>query len=668
MSIRFFKLMSGLVLFNVLIFTALRLALLYQFHNPADPLSSDLMMKSLYIGLKFDMRLVLIINLPVFLFARLKFVSIFNKPSGQTLWSVYIAIINSLILLLYIIDFAFYAYLKERLNASAIRFTQNPLISLQMIWETYPVVWGVIGLVLFIFLFKKILTLIIKSLTNTSFIHLHGWKNIILYTIMVFLWIFGIYGKFSYYPLRWSDAFYSPQQFASSLALNPVLHIFDTIKNREIKYNLDETRKHYDLVASFLGVEKHDKETLNYTRHVKHQSALPQKPNIIFVIIESLAFHKTGLSGNPLDPTPNIDGIAGKSLLFNRFYVPHAGTARSVFAFITGLPDVEVNRTSSRNPLIVKQQTILSTFDEYKKFYFLGGSASWANIRGLLHHNISDLEIYEEGSYESPRVDVWGIPDLHLFQEANDVLNTVNDRPFLAIIQTSGSHRPYTIPEDNRGFEYRRENEEEVKRYGYDTVEEFNAFRFIDHGIGLFMETARKEKYFDNTIFVFFGDHGLPGHAEHIPKAEEQLALTRFHVPLFIYAPSIIHEGKVYDTIASEVDVLPTVASLTSASYLNTTLGRNLLDNSYDMNRYSFIIGSHGPVSEIGLLDSRFYFTMNSDGSSKRLHLLDNETPRNDVTKDYPDKAASMDELCRGLFETSRYISYHNSPDRYKRK
>ena len=67
MSIRFFKLISGLVLFNVLIFTALRLAFLYQFHTPADPLSSDLMMKSLYIGLKFDVRLVLLINLPVFL-------------------------------------------------------------------------------------------------------------------------------------------------------------------------------------------------------------------------------------------------------------------------------------------------------------------------------------------------------------------------------------------------------------------------------------------------------------------------------------------------------------------------------------------------------------------------------------------------------------------------
>ena len=660
--------MSVLVLLNLLIFTALRLAFLFQFHNPADPLSSDLMLKSLYIGLKFDLRLVLLINLPVLLFARVTFVNISNRPSGQTFWSVYIAIINSLIMVVYIIDFGFYAYLKERINASAIRFTQNPLIALQMMWETYPVIWSTIGLILFIFILTKILKFIIKSVSRTSFTHMHGWKNVTIYTVMVLLWIFGIYGKFSYYPLRWSDAFYSSHQFASSLALNPVLHIFDTMKNREIKYNIDETRKYYDLVASYLGVEKQDKETLNFTRHIKHNPAVQKTPNIIFVIIESLAFYKTGLSGNPLNPTPNIDAIAEKSLLFNRFYIPHAGTARSVFTFITGLPDVEVNRTSSRNPLIVKQHTILSTFDEYRKFYFLGGSASWANIRGLLQHNISDIEIYEEGSYKSPRVDVWGIPDLHLFQEANDVLNKVNDTPFLAIIQTSGSHRPYTIPEDNRGFEYRDVADDEVKRYGYDSVEEFNAFRFIDHGIGLFMEKTRKEKYFDNTIFVFFGDHGLPGHPEHRPRAEEHLGLTRLHVPLIIYAPKLFPEGKVLDTIASEVDVLPTVASLTSRSYLNTTLGRNLLSIDQNKNRYSFVVVSHGPVSEIGILDSSFYFIMNNDGSSKRLHILDNETPRINVLKNYPEKSESMERLCRGLYETSRYISYHNSPDRYKQE
>ncbi len=659
--------MSVLVILNVLIFTALRLVFLIQFQNPADPLTAEYLMRALYLGLKFDLRLVLLIQLPVFLFARIRYVRIFDKPKAQKNWSIYMAVINSLILVLYMIDFGHYAYLTERLNASAIRFMYNPLISLQMMWETYPVLWGIAGLAVFIFLFTKCITFIIRTVSNAHYTRLTGWKNIILYSLMVLLWMAGIYGKFSYYPLRWSDAFFSPHHFASSLTLNPVLHVFDTMKNREVKYDLDETKKYYDLVASYIDVEQPDKESLNFTRQSKHPSLLSERPNIIFVMTESLAFYKTGISGNPLNPTPHIDAIAKESILFNRFYVPHAGTARSVFTFITGLPDMEVNKTSSRNPLIVKQHTIVNSFDGYKKLYFLGGSASWANIRGLLSHNIPDIDIYEEGSYDSPRVDVWGISDLHLFQEANNVLNKINDRPFLAIIQTSGSHRPYTIPEDNRGFEYRDEDEEEVKKYGYVSVEEFNAFRFIDHGIGLFMEAAKKEKYFDNTIFVFFGDHGLPGQPEHRSIAEKHLSLTRIHVPLFIYAPSIIPEGRVMDTIASEMDILPTVASLTSTPYLNTTLGRNLLKNDRGRDRYAFIIVYHGPVSELALLGSRYYFKMNSDGSNRSLHLLDSETPRDNVSHVYPEKAGLMEQLCRGLYETSRYLSYHNAPERFKR-
>ena len=80
--------------------------------------------------------------------------------------------------------------------------------------------------------------------------------------------------------------------------------------------------------------------------------------------------------------------------------------------------------------------------------YFLGGSTSWANIRGLLTNNIKGLRIYEEQDYKSSKVDVWGISDRNLFKEANNVLKQ-NAKPFFAVIQTADNHRPYTIPEED---------------------------------------------------------------------------------------------------------------------------------------------------------------------------------------------------------------------------
>ena len=141
----------------------------------------------------------------------------------------------------------------------------------------------------------------------------------------------------------------------------------------------------------------------------------------MIVLLESFAAYKTGSFGNPLDPTPRFDALAREGTLYTRFFTPTWGTARSVWATVTGLPDVETDLTATRNPLLVSQNSILNDFTGYEKLYFLGGSLNWANIRGLLAANIAGLRLFEEGSFSAPRVDVWGISDLDLFEEANRV-------------------------------------------------------------------------------------------------------------------------------------------------------------------------------------------------------------------------------------------------------
>ncbi|MDC0177221.1 LTA synthase family protein [Polaribacter sp.] len=82
--------------------------------------------------------------------------------------------------------------------------------------------------------------------------------------------------------------------------------------------------------------------------------------------------------GNPINSTPKMDAILQNSLSFPNFYVHKSGTAASVFASVSGLPDAEDVRTASRNPLIQDQRIIFDQFDGYEKLYFLGGSANWA--------------------------------------------------------------------------------------------------------------------------------------------------------------------------------------------------------------------------------------------------------------------------------------------------
>ena len=492
------------------------------------------------------------------------------------------------------------------------------------------------------------------------------WKKILIISISIILYLFGIYGKASFYPLRWSDAFFTTHRFSSSLALNPVLFFFNTlVTSEERKYDKAKLKRHYDSVAAYLGVAKPDRERLVFHRRNNTIPLVSGRPNVIVIFMESFSAHKTGIFDNPLNPSPHFDKIAKNALFFRRFYTPRHGTARGVFATLTGIPDVITRRTASRNPATVSQYTILNAFRDYEKFYFLGGSANWANIRGVFSHNVKNIHIYEEGDYSTPRTDVWGISDLHLFEEANRVLSRINNKPFFAFIHLSGNHRPYTIPDDNRSFKMADIEEEELKKYGFNSLAEFNSFRFIDHSLGFFMRTARKEKYFNNTLFLIFGDNGTHGNSPHMHKAEQALGLGAYHVPFVIYGPGLIEQGKYFDIVASQMDVFPTVAGMIGLPFLNTTLGRNLLDTRFDSQRYAFIQSTRGVVPEIGLLSDDFYLVMNVDETEIRLYSYYSENPTQDVGGKFPNQVKEMSQLCIGLYHAAKYMLYHNSPSLY---
>ena len=75
----------------------------------------------------------------------------------------------------------------------------------------------------------------------------------------------------------------------------------------------------------------------------------------------------------------------------------------------------------------------------------------------------------------------------------------------------------------------------------------------MERSVAEFIKMAEKSACFDNTVFVFFGDHGI--HAatgSHIPASEARSSLQGLRVPFVIYGKSIIKQVKVFDTIARE--------------------------------------------------------------------------------------------------------------------
>lgn len=652
------------VLLFLLVQSLLRVVFWLRFKSTLDPVPTGDLVQAFYLGLKYDLQVSLALAIPILLLGWIRPLHPVYSETGKRVWFAYTGIVVLGLLAVYATDFGHYAYLEQRLNATALRFLENLQISATMVWQTYPVITGSLILLLLVFTSLALFRFVTAYIQPIPGQYPRWYQKTAIVIITFFVVLIGLYGKISWYPLRWSDAFFSTHAFTGQLTTNPILYFFNTLKNKDQTFDLSAAQESYPLMSAYLGVDRPDLEQLDFIRNRGYAGDISRPaPNVVVVILESFASYKSGLGGNPLNPTPNLDRLAAAGHFYPNFFIPQTGTARSVWTFITGLPDIELNKTSSRNPLIVDQHTIINAFEDHEKFYFLGGSASWANIRGLLSGNIPNLRIYEEGSYESPRVDVWGISDLSLFREAHQVLKNV-DGPFFAVIQTSGNHRPYTIPEDNEGFEVLTEDDLEhaVTDYGFHSLEEFNSFRFMDHSIGHFINMAEQSPYFDNTLFVFFGDHGI--HAttgKHTPKSEEQLRISGLRVPLVMYGKGIIQEPGTFDKVASQVDVLPTIADLTQTSYINSTMGRSLLDDAYDDRRYAFTI-EHGGGRVIGLLTDAYYFMMRYDGSGEKLHRLDSETPRDDIASAYPQLTQELAEYTAAYRDTIEYMRENNKP------
>lgn len=655
------KFLYSLLLFQVVLYTIFRIGFMIYFKDNITPGTTHLVLQNLWLGLRFDVRLAMTLLLPAMILINLPLNPAFKVRLMNILYTIFFGLIS----FLYVTDVGYFAYLKSRLNATVIQFLKNPIISFEMVRESYPwpallalivVMTAVFSFIIVKFITPKLMGSPLNGNNKTRF--LGGFIFLVL-----FGW--GLYGSVQMYPLRWSEAFSTPDTFTSNLSLNPILYVADTYTFRNAEYEKDKALASYDVVAKFLGVDQPDSKNLNFVRSFPGDTAKSsQQPNIVVIVMESMAWYKTGVGGSEVNPTPYLDQLANESILFSNFYTPTVATARSIFAAVTSLPDTSRVKTGSRNPFIVNQHAIMGEFKGYEKYYFLGGSANWGNIRGVFSYNIPDLHIFEEGSYKAPRVDVWGISDLNLFKESAATLNseyTEKKKPFFAFIQSAGFHRPYTIPEDSDGFVIKTPkdiSEAQIKEYGFESFEEYNAMRLQDYSLGKFFEMAKKEDWYDNTIFIVFGDHGLPhNNAKNVPDWQKSLA-NGFHVPMIIHSPKRFAPA-VETKIASEMDVMPTVAGLAGIPYKTRGLGRDLFNPRFDEYRAAFSYNWYAPFN-ISLVDKDFYFEYIPSRETGKL-VKWSENPSDENVKDkYPEKYKEMETLTKGLYESARYLLHHN--------
>ena len=640
----------SLFLIYLLIFTAFRIATVICF-RPKN-IEWFQLLPSFWLGLKYDLRWISVILLPIAVLSIYPKFSPFYSETSKKVWTAYLGIITLLVLFFYGADFGQFAYINARLNADALIFAEDPQETLQMVWQSYPVIWILVGLfgavLMMSWMFRRThVTVVGRNINIHKFGYRRRWHVVALLLLGWF-----IYGFFTAAPLNFFRAFKFNDEFKSNLALNPLQNFFTTFGFRDPDFKV-HPKEYFPQMKSFLGLGNNTETNYSRTRY-PGSTAPESKPNVVLVICESFSMYKSSMSGNKLNSTPYFNELTKEGVFFNRCFSPTFGTARGLFAIISGIPYVQLSKFFTRNDAAVNQRTIINDFEGYEKYYFIGGRSEFDNFRGLIN-NIKDVNIYEEGKYTSQKLNVWGISDKNLFLEANSVM-AKQTKPFFSIIQTADNHRPYNLPEEDKDFIPKIIPDEELKKYGFESLKEYNAFAYTDYCFKKFIEAAKKESYFNNTIFVFVGDHGLEGNATAMyPQAWNDQRLADEHIPLLFYAPALLTPQQHNETV-SQVDVLPTVAAMAGQVYKNSTLGRDLTDTSKKQNA-AFII-YHAP-GWIGVVNDQYFYRKNIHMQKDELvsvtkDLLMLTTRQKDSVK------KEMSRLTSAIYETAKWMLVNN--------
>lgn len=637
---------------NVVLFSLLRCLFHLAFRTSGGELNGGEVWYAFQLGQRFDLRLALILVIPLLTLGHLPWLRP-DRPFTQRLWRGLYMVAGLLVVLIYFVDLGHYDYLHSRINAALLNEAMSVREAVGMVWSTYPIVsWG-LGFTLLGVGYTWAVRLCLRAALPTDPPAPRvRWYSAVGLGLLV---AWGIYGNASWYPLRWSQAYFSTNRYISALALNPVLAFSESFSSHSAKINVERLAADYDLMCEVFDVQERDPETFSLARWVEPALVPDFQPNLIIIHVESWAGFQNGFMGNTLAPSPWMDALAEDSVVFERFFVPSGPTARSVFSMLTGVPDTSVANpvtSASRDPLMIDQHMLINALVGWTKFYFLGGSTNWANIRGVTQGNIDDLVIYEENSYGRERADTWGISDLELFEVADGVL-TSQKGPFFAFLQTSGNHRPYTIPDYTDGFEVVTDlDQEALVAAGFKSLKAYNGFRFMDHCLGKFFERARARPWYEDTIFVLYGDHGVP--AVH-DISYERANLTSFHVPMLLHAPRLQGTPRRTTQPASSLDILPTCLSLMGVPYLNTALGRDLFALDTSDNRFTYLLDAI--VYDNGL-------ALRYDGAGGRhfYSLGGPLDPIEEVGDQHADLRAHAERLNGAIQEWAKWGLYNNKP------
>lgn len=508
---------------------------------------------------------------PVLLFI----ISLYVKKKAQ---NIFYSLIHFLVITLFgiafLIAFAnipFYQNYRLPINKAALHWSNDIGFSIKMILQDKAFINYMLLFVVTTSIFIFITTFVKQKLLKPQ--NIRAKNELLFLLVLIPLFAIGMRGRLSYKsPIRWGTAFFSSFEIANQAALNPVFSFFKSAADNTNKPFFD-TKLAFNIVQK--NIETKKESSIN-------DNVLLNNYNVILLLMESMGSNKTGLYDNGLKLTPNLDSLAQKALFFKNCYSDGIHTFNGLFATLTSFPALPMNKPLEDLRIQIPENHFFKNLKErgYQSFFFTTHDTQFDNMEGFMRKIGIEHIIGEEDFPSKEVLSATGVPDHVLYQKSIAVFDTVKS-PFFALILSGSDHAPYAIPEN---IDFNASGNDQRK----------DIVSYADWSIGNFLKTAVIKNWFNNTLFVFVGDHGA------IVNQEADMYLGMHHTPLIFYAPQIfIPESN--DALCGQVDVLPSIAHLLGINFNNNPFAVNLFKES--RKALSFTYDEH----LIGINQKAFY-------------------------------------------------------------
>ena len=511
-----------------------------------------------YYGLIFDTTAILYLNAAFVLFSILPF--FINTSRGYQKFLLYIYFIFNLLgYVLNFVDFIYYKYTFTRTTIVVWDLLKHENNAFNMFFRFMISYWHVYVLFfivafLWVYLYKKVrVKHAVQPLRTIPYLL----SSVIGFAVIGILMIGGIRGgdfKKTTRPINMLDASrYVKKIEHSDIVLNTPFAFIRTFNSNSFK------KENYDIS---------DKTIEDYINPIKQYSNNPKStPNIVLFITESYgreywgAFNKNNNIPNYESFTPFLDSLAQHSLIFTNAFANGSKSIHGMSSILAGIPSFKNAFTSSSYS---KQdiESLVSTLEGmgYDTSFFHGapngsmGFLGFGNILGFQHY-YGKTEYNNDSDFDGS----WGIWDEPFFQFMNTTLSE-KSQPFFSTIFTVSSHEPYIIPEKYEG------------KFPKGYIPMHQNVGYTDYAFKKFFEAAKKEPWFDNTIFVITADHPNQIYFNDFYGQ----VLNRSAVPILFYKSNNSLVGESND-LAQQIDIYPTLLDMVGYEKPFRSWGRSLV-------------------------------------------------------------------------------------------